>query len=98
MKLDDRIEHLCQNERLGGSVIRRDNQTLILHNCTSISTSQIDDLLRHHPRWNADIVARANGFLVIFSEDSAESFVHSCDFFCLLVSCVTLMFNLSILW
>lgn len=97
MKLDERIEAMCQIERLGGSVVRRDPQTLILYNCTSISIMQIDELLRQHPRCTAEVVACTTGFVVIFSEECTDEFIYSCDFFCMVLSCVAFIFNISVL-
>ena len=98
MQIKERIECLCQGARLGGSVICTDSHTLVLYNCTTITSGQIEEILKYHPRFSAEIVARSDGFMVLFAEDGVDFFIYSADFFCVLFSCMLVLVNFSFLW
>lgn len=98
MHIKERIEYLCNSERLGGSVISRDKHTLVLYNCATITNRQIQDILKFHPRYEVEIIARSDGFMVLFVEDGVDFFMYSTEFFCIVVSCMLVVINFSSLW
>lgn len=97
MSLEQRIESVLCSERMGASTIRRDKHTVVLYNCESITSMQIEHILRHHKRLSAEIVSRRDGFIVVFVEDDVHDFLSTSDFFSMLVSCITLVFTFSFL-
>lgn len=95
--LADCVRRVCEVDRLGGEVIVRDHGTCILCSCEALCSTQLDEIVRRHPRLSFVVRSSDPGFVVVFSEEGHRSPLLSADFFAVLVSCMVAAVGVSLL-
>ena len=99
MDLSKNVKTVLDSTNTGCQVLARDQDTVIVYNCSCIKYSHIDALTALHPHVSYDVRAcdgSSSGFIVIFTDSPAGRMLHSSDFFTLLVSCLIAAASMSL--
>lgn len=99
MNLCRTVERVLDSTNTGCQVLSRDQDTVIVYNCASITQSHINALIALHPHVSYDLQAcesSLSGFIVIFSDSPTRRLVHSSEFFTIMTSCLIAAASMSL--
>ena len=82
---------MLKSESSGCQVMCRDNNTVLVFNCSVFCQTHIDALTALHPRITYEVracEASTSGFVVVITHDTRSDILRTSDFFTIMVSCL----------